>query len=113
MATELTREGITQLLLTNDAAVGRALVVLFNRQTQSERQDQMTKHNNAIGFTSGDGRQGAMHAKIYIRNGNLEQWRLDYWRQRNRKGTPRIAKYWRQLIDAAERKREGKSLLTA
>lgn len=100
--TPLTKEGITQLLLENDRAVARALVVLFRRQTETERQTNTTRVYNNVGFTSGDARRGSIHAKIAIRDGFLEDWQLQYWRTRGAKGRPRIAKYWRQLVEAAK-----------
>jgi hypothetical protein len=65
-----TVESITQLLMTNDVALGRALVALFNRQTQDEKTLNTTNVHNARGFTGSDGYSGCMAAKTFIKRGS-------------------------------------------
>lgn len=86
--------------------VGRALVVLFHRQTESEKQENTTKVNNAVGFTGADGRSGAITAKTYIKRGTLQDWQVERWTKKNPKGYSRLSKYWAQLNEAAVAKRQ-------
>lgn len=48
-------EYIGWLLATNDRAVERALVCLYNRQTIDEQLSEDTKHRNGRGFSAGEG----------------------------------------------------------
>jgi len=84
--------------------VGRALVVLFNKQTESEKQVADTNVDNMEGFTSGDAYSGTLSAKSYLKYGTLKDWQLEKWLKVNRRGVMRIAKYWRQLDKAAKEK---------
>lgn len=90
--------------------VGRALVVIFNRQTNEEKNITATVEDNGIGFTGADARSGTITAKYYLKHRKLLDWQVECWLKRNRKGTFRIAKYWRQLNEEAERK-AAKSLI--
>ena len=80
--------------------VGRALVVLFERQTQDEKSDNTTRHHNGIGFAGNDGRSGVLTAKSYLRNRTLQDWQLDKWTR----NPNRLAKYHGQLNEAAMEK---------
>jgi len=104
----LTRESIINLLETNERAVGRALVVLTERQTYDEQENKDTKYNNGVGFTPADARMGVSMGKYYTKYGKLSEKQLAYWRKPNTKGVPRICKYWSQLIDAAKEKQAAK-----
>lgn len=61
--TQHTKESITKLLETNDKAVCRALVVLFERQTADEQTSAVTKHRNGMGFNGYDAGFGSWLAK--------------------------------------------------
>lgn len=100
-ALKYTRESITQLLRDNDHAVVRALIVLFKRQTSEEQRSNTTRVWNERGFTGADAHYGCLNAKTAIKYGRLWDNQLAYWRKPNRRGVPRIAKYWRQLIEEA------------
>lgn len=85
--------------------LGRALVVLFKRQTVAERQVNTVNVDNGIGFTGADGKSGCIGAKYYIKHGSLPDWVIDKWMARNPKNVYRIVKYHKQLNEAAvERK---------
>ena len=109
---KLTRETVVQLVTRNDDvgmnAVGRALVHLLNRQTREESRDNTTRNQNDVGFTPADARFGCIHAKYFIKHGMLNQWQVAYWVKPNTKGVPRIAKYWRQLAEEAEKRAQQK-----
>jgi hypothetical protein len=104
----VTKAQLTQLITREDAvavhAIGRALVHLFNRQTTAEQQSNDTRVHNLRGFTAADARQGCIHAKYYLKHRQLADWQKEYWLKPNRKGTLRLAKYWRQLAEEARKK---------
>lgn len=100
----LTKNDIVSLLATNDKAVCRALVVLNERQTHDEQTTEHTKHLNGRGFRPAHARMGTSMAKFFTRNGYLSPKQIAYWRRPMKTGTPRIAIYWRQLLEVAEAK---------
>jgi hypothetical protein len=90
--------------------VGRALVVLFKRQTAVERSVNTTNVENGVGFTGTDGKSGCIGAKSYIKHGHLQDWVVEMWVKRSeRTGYSRIVKYWRQLDAAAKEKAREKA----
>lgn len=111
--TIVSKDGFQQMLDKAEAndphllvhILGRALVVLFKRQTASERQVNTVSVDNGIGFTGADGRSGCIGAKYYIKHGSLQDWVVDKWLARNAKGVSRIVKYHKQLNEAAEERR--------
>ena len=100
----LTKDRIIELLNTNDKAVGRALVVLHQRQTQTEQNSSTTINNNGIGFTPADAFMGSSMATFYSSKGYLSPKQLAYWRALNSRGVPRICKYTGQLLNEAQEK---------
>ena len=58
-----TRDQIDELLSKSDAAVERAMVVLFERQTRDEQNTKNAKHLNGIGFSSADATAGTHFAQ--------------------------------------------------
>ncbi len=99
-----TKAEIIQLLKTNDKAVARALVVLNERQTATERSAESTINDNGVGFTPADARMGTSMAQFYTKFGRLSEKQLAYWRKPNVRGVPRICKYAGQLLEIAEQK---------
>ena len=84
--------------------VGRACVAIFRRQTEDEKCSNTASHSNGIGFTPADARKGSITAKYFIKNGTLLEWQINQWVKRDSRGTPRIAKYWKQLAEEAAKK---------
>lgn len=109
---ELTKERIVNLLLRRDEvgmhAIGRALLVLHGRQTHDEQRSKRARHNNSRGFTPADSRMGTSHAEYYRRYNRLTEKQVAYWLIRNRRGQPRITKYWAQLLEEAKYKQAQK-----
>ena len=104
----VTKDNLNQMLQNADAAkrvhiIGRALVALFNRQTQAEQSANTTDNSNGIGFAGSDARSGCLTAKSYIKNRTLQQWQVDKWMTESR-GYPRICKYAKQLNEIAVEK---------
>lgn len=85
--------------------VGRALVALFNRQVESEKEANSTKIENNRGFSSSDARNGSITAKYYIKNGKLLDWQIKLWTENSFRGRPRIVKYSEQLNEIALEKK--------
>lgn len=101
--TNLTGTDIVNLLKTNDKAIGRALVVLFNNQTADEQAVENVRHRNGEGFRPCHAKMGTSMAKFFLRNGYLSPKQLAYWRVEQKQGM-RISIYWRQLLAAAHQK---------
>jgi len=97
-----TRASIQSLLMQNDRAVVRALIVLNQRQTIAEQQAQDTILRNGAGFTPADARMGTSCAEYAQRTGVLSAKQVAYWRRPNRRGVPRICKYAGQLLQISQ-----------
>ena len=102
----ITKSSLTAMIQSADEAkrakiVGRALVAIFKRQTETERQVNATQVNNLRGFAPQDAKAGSITAKYFIKNGTLDTWQVDKWLKVDVRGTPRIVKYWRQLDEVA------------
>lgn len=104
MATTLTKESIQMLLTSNDKAVGRALIVLFNNQTASEQSTESTINRNGKGFRPCHARMGTSMAQFFMTRGYLTAKQVAYWRKPMADGNSRIGIYWSQLIEAAKSK---------
>jgi hypothetical protein len=103
----VTKQSLTAML--NRAApekriqiVGRALIALFDRQTQAEQNANSTDNSNGVGFASCDARSGSLTAKSFLKNKTLSAWQLDRWMAPQKDGFPRICKYAKQLNAIAE-----------
>jgi len=91
------RKRINDLLHTNDRAVERAVVVLFELQTRDEQHSSTTKHNNGVGFCGWAARKGSYYARWVLSGRALTGCHLDNAR--------RIALHHsRQLVEAANRR---------
>lgn len=104
----VTRESLKEMLNNPNpayvqAVVGRALVVLLNRQTREESQTNTTKIINSIGFAGCDARSGSITAKYYMKHKSLLPWQVQQWTKIGRSGYPRLCKYWKQLDEEAQR----------
>jgi hypothetical protein len=64
-------EKIVTLLNTNNLAVERGIVAIYNRQTLDEKRVQHTIHNNKIGFSAPDGKKGTYFARWILSGRNL------------------------------------------
>lgn len=113
----VSRESLAQMISQAQAAgdtdkvhriVGRALVQLFRRQTDSEQRRNDTENLNTVGFSSSDGKNGCITAKTFLKHGRLTDRQLDEWLAPNWRGTgfPKICKYHRQLNEIAIQLRE-------
>lgn len=115
---EFTRDAFIALLTRQDRtgakARERALLVLIKNQTEDERQAEQTKYHNNTGFMPMHARMMTSLARQVQRSRYPEGERLSpkqhNWLLRTDKGgTPRIGKYTRQLIEAAEERKHAMS----
>lgn len=86
---------IRYLLTMKDAAVERAIVAIYNRQTTDEQNSEDTKHLNGIGFTGADARLGSYYAKWILSGKHLNGNHLT-------KARVMSYKYIRQLCEIAK-----------
>ena len=84
--------------------IGRALVVLFKRQTADEQEAHATNQHNNIGFAGCDAKAGSFAAKSFMKRGTLLDFQYDYWMKESATGYPRFVKYHRQLNEIAMEK---------
>lgn len=113
MSKIVTRESIQRMLENKDplfvaAVVGKALVVLLNNQTREEAAANVTNKDNGIGFTGADAFTGSVTAKSYLKNKTLLDWQVAKWTKKGKTGYSRLAKYHKQLNEAAMAKRTEK-----
>lgn len=88
------KEDIWTILRTNDDQLGRALVALYNRQTEDEQQTSNTSERNGQGFNGVDAPFLSSLAEQYIRKGRLTEKQADAARKA-------IKKYIGQLTEIA------------
>lgn len=105
----VTRESIQNMLNNPNPdyvkmVVGRALVAIFNNQTESEKTANSTDVDNGIGFSGADARSGTLTAKSYMKNRTLQDWQVERWTKPGRNGFARLTKYAKQLNTIAEMK---------
>lgn len=108
----LRKEDIVPILARNDKAVARALVILFNNQTNTEQNSEQTINRNGEGFRPCHARMGTSMAQFYLRKGYLTPKQVAYWRKPMACGNARIAVYWKQLAIAAEAKKATQKVMT-
>ncbi|CAB4127264.1 hypothetical protein UFOVP84_100 [uncultured Caudovirales phage] len=97
----MNKNDIIKILTTNDQAICRALVVINERQTETEQSHMGTINANGRGFTPADAYMGTSMATYFSKWGKLSEKQLAYWKKPNAKGTPRICKYAGQLLEVA------------
>lgn len=89
---------ITNLINTNDKAVGRAVLAIYERQTSDEQSIGDTKYHNGIGFNGADAKYLSYCAEYMIKHHcGLTGKHLTKARQR-------IIKYRKQLVEIANSK---------
>jgi hypothetical protein len=86
---------IQALLNRNDLAVCRALVVIYERQTDSEKFSETTHDKNDIGFSGVDAEICTSFAKQYQSRGFLSPKQMVIARKK-------MNKYWKQLAEIAK-----------
>lgn len=91
-----TKQDVIDLLDRSDKAVARAIMVIFSRQTDSERAQGETVEHNGVGFTAFDAPFLTSLAERLPQYGNrMTERQLVVARKK-------IRKYWRQLLEEIE-----------
>jgi hypothetical protein len=103
----LTQASIRQLLLTNDKAVVRACMALYQRQLSDEQACGQTRHKNGIGFSNADASPLSHIAKMAEHFDVSSAWLTAAKLADARK---RVLKYTGQLLQIAQQKQLDKML---
>lgn len=100
----LTKEWLAAKVAAQPArAIGRALLAIYNKQTDSEQHSTATKHSNGRGFSKPDARVGSIGARQYAAHQTLDEWVVSIWAKPAADGYPRICRYIGQLSAIASR----------
>jgi hypothetical protein len=89
-----TLDEIKSLLDSNKLFVCKAIVKIFERQTEDEKQADATGHSNGIGYNGSDAFIMSKFAKFYMEKGFLTDKQLAI-------GQKKIKKYAKQLTNIA------------
>jgi len=95
-----TREDIDRILNSNPRAVGRAMIVLFQRQTADEQRRSSTRHQNGRGFNAYSARSGSYYAR-WVKSGRRLTGR------HLAKARSIALRHSRQLVEEANEKLQG------
>lgn len=94
---------LKDLLRENDNAVRKAIMLIYARQTESEKQNRESSEDNNVGFTKHDAREMSEIAEKLQRGEGLTAGEMA-------KSRNKMIKYWRQLmeisIERIERERQ-------
>lgn len=102
-----TKDEIAKLIDTNDQAVYRGLVAIYERQTADEQNTEDTKHQNGVGFNGRDAKFGTSLAKQVIAfNEGKSTYRYPLSRTQLESGRKLLRKYAGQLAKVANAKAE-------
>ena len=88
---------IFALLETNNKAVERAILAIYENQTTTEKRAEKTIEHNKIGFNGVDARFGTYYAKYLLSGKHLTGDHIN-------KARKMVKKYTRQLLDIAKGK---------
>ena len=66
-----TKDRISSLLLSNDLAVEKALVAIYDRQTRDEKMSEDTLHHNGVGFSGAHAKRGTYFARWVLSGRHL------------------------------------------
>lgn len=84
-------------LATDQAWVEKAILKLFENQTEDEQRSEETKHKNGIGFSGCDGRIFSYYARYLSQGRHLSGKHLE-------KAFKRVPKYAGQILQMIEQK---------
>lgn len=90
---------LQDLVKTNDTALLRAIVLIYNNQTYEEKQSHEAKDENNIGFTKHDAKEMSEIAEKIIKGEQLTAGELA-------KSRNKMTKYWHQLMDISLRQQK-------
>ena len=91
MTKKAKREFLRYKLSTDDKWALRALEVIFDNQTEDEKDSHVTVNENNIGFNKVDADLLSSFAKQYKERGSLSNRQMEVLKKR-------ISKYWKQIL---------------
>lgn len=86
---------VQSLLVSNDKALVRGLMLIYSKQTPAEQAAAVTKEDNKQGFSAADADILTSFAKFYQRAGFLTMKQLAHARKR-------VPRYHRQILEDME-----------
>ena len=97
---EYTKEFIKEKLSTDQRWIERSIIVIYNRQTESEQCNKFTSEKNGVGFCSYDANYFTYLATYLLKskNNHLSGNHLE-------KAKKSIPKYWKQILNEIEQKK--------
>jgi hypothetical protein len=104
-----TKDSIQHLLATNDLAVERAVVAIWHRQTQDEKRDSRTKHDNKRGYRKNHDSTCSKFAHIILKGWNEQDGkkRVHLYSNNLERAREIMMQYHRQLCEIANSKASG------
>jgi uncharacterized protein (DUF2267 family) len=96
---QYTKEYIQAKLSTDIRWIEKAVLVLFERQTDDEQTNQVTRWENGRGFNSSDSRYLTYVSNYLLGGRHLSGRHLE-------KVASKMPKYWRQILEEIQIKQE-------
>lgn len=87
-----TKEEIKNLLMTNDVAVIKGLIRIFQLQTSDEQNAEFTKYNNGVGFSGFDGEFMTSVAKWFLDHGFVSEGQFKFVKKKMMRYAGQLAK---------------------
>jgi hypothetical protein len=98
--TPTSKQDVVDLILRDPEYVECYILFLYHRQEGDEKARHKTIHGNGVGFNAADGGLLTSMAERLLSGYSLSSDDLAACREPTKKGKPRLAKYWRQLLNA-------------
>ncbi len=103
---------VVALLEGSDLAVERALVALYDRQTQDEKRDSDTRHDNRRGFSAAHASTGSYYARLVLKGWGQDGHRKNthLYASKLAKARSMVLRYRHQLVQVANKAEVNPSL---
>ena len=89
-----TKDEIKYKIFTSDEWLYRAILAIYSKQSDKEKETGETRYENGVGFTGYDARSLSYYAKWILRHKKLDRWHINIVRER-------MMKYAKQLTKIA------------
>ena len=110
---EYTVDQIKNLLQNNDIAVNRAMVALYNEQTESEKSCNQTNESNGRGFSYRTAPKGTYYAKWVLSGKSLSGYHLDNARKIALFHAKQLTNLANENLQKKKQQQENKSIVPA
>jgi len=87
-----TKEEIKSLLESNDVAVIKGLIRIYELQTSDEQSAEYTKHHNGVGFSGFDGEFMTSVAKFFLKVGFVTEGQFVHLKKKMMRYAGQLAK---------------------